>query len=159
MEKFLKLAFQKSKEFKLNCCDENERKESLKSILKQGVINVEGKEDMLRVAIKPDGNCQFRAVAAALTGSDDDSNHKIVRKLACDQFENETTEKLRRTGFFSHSETDCITEKACKKMKRHNGAYVGASVLPYKRIVKNKEEFTKQMRKNKVWPVQTKTKA
>ena len=93
----------------------------------------------------------IRIKFAHVTGSDDDSNHKIVRKLACDQFENETTEKLRRTGFFSHSATDCITERACKKINRHNDAYVGASVLPYRRIVKNKEVFTKQMRKNKVW--------
>jgi hypothetical protein len=61
MEKFLKLASKKRKDFKLKSCDENETEESLKSILKQGVINVNGKEDMLRVAIKPDGNCQFRA--------------------------------------------------------------------------------------------------
>jgi hypothetical protein len=47
-------------------------KESLDSIVKPGVIDVNGKGDVVRVAIKPDRNCQFRAVAAAITGSDGD---------------------------------------------------------------------------------------
>ena len=98
MEKFLSLASQKRKEFNLKGC--NEIKESLSSSAKPGVIKILGKEDMVKLAIKPDGNCQFRAVATLLSGSDDNENHKILRKLACDQFENETAEKLRRTVFF-----------------------------------------------------------
>jgi hypothetical protein len=74
--------------------------------------------------------CQFRAVTTLLSGSDDNENHKILRKLACDQFENETAEKLRRTVFFSHSQTDCFAEKVCKKTNKHNGGYLGSSIMP-----------------------------
>ena len=78
---------------------------------------------MVRLTIKPNGNCQFRAVATLLSGSDDNENHTIF--LACEQFENKTGGILRRTGFFSHGKTDCITEDACKKTNKHSGGYLG----------------------------------
>ena len=104
--------------------------ESFSSSAKPGVIKIMGKEDMVKLAIKPDGNCQFRAVATLLSGSDDHENHKILRKLACEQFENEMGGNLRRTGFFSHSKTDCITEDVCKKTNKHSGGYLGFSIMP-----------------------------
>ena len=105
MEKYLNLAKVKRREFSLKGCNE-----SFSKGVKSGVIKVMGKEDMVRLAIKPDGNCQFRAVATLLSGADDNDNHKVLRKLACEEFKNETVESLRRTGFFSHSESDCLTE-------------------------------------------------
>ena len=146
MEKYLNLAKVKRREFSLKGCNE-----SFSKGVKSGVIKVMGKEDMVRLAIKPDGNCQFRAVATLLSGADDNDNHKVLRKLACEEFKNETVESLRRTGFFSHSESDCLTENVCKGTKKHIGGYLGSSVMPYRRLVFTKEEFIKNMRKDKTW--------
>ena len=113
MEKYLNLAKVKRREFSLKGCNE-----SFSKGVKSGVIKVMGKEDMVRLAIKPDGNCQFRAVATLLSGADDNDNHKVLRKLACEEFKNEPVESLRRTGFFSHSKSDCHTEKVCEGTKK-----------------------------------------
>ena len=148
MEKFLETAKAKSKVFKLRC--QTSLGQSLDKLPGRGFIHtMEGEMKVLKVI--GDGNCQFRSVGLLLSGMDCEINHRRLRALAVEEFKTFEDKELKRTVFFTHHATDCITPKTCKESNSHNGAVIRASARPFKRLIANKQEYAVEMSKEKVW--------
>ena len=122
----------------------------LKVFPSSGVIKVKEKSFKI-LRTRGDGNCQFRAISILVTGADKESNHKKLRILSVREFMKIEDGELKKSLCFTHDPRDCITAERCTESKVHEGAFLQASTPPFRRFVLNKEEFAKEMSKDKTW--------
>ena len=86
------------------------------------------------------------------TARDEDSTQRKLRKIAGDAFNSIfTLERMQKLQVLTHSELDCKTKRTCAANQEHRGAILASSVVPYRRIVKTREEYRKEIMKQKVW--------
>lgn len=122
----------------------------LKVFPSSGVIKVKEKSFKI-LRTRGDGNCQFRAISILVTGADKEINHKKLRILSVREFMKIEDGELKKSLCFTHDPRDCITAERCTESKVHEGAFLQASTPPFRRFVLNKEEFAKEMSKDKTW--------
>ena len=149
MEKFLALAKIKCQNLNLPGSEDYEQSWSK---LKLTSIDVKNKGKMNVLKTQGDGNCLFRAVGITLTGRDEDSAQRKLRKIACDAFNSSfSLERMHKLQVLTHSELDCKTRRTCAANQEHRGAILTSSIEPYRRIVKTRDEYRKEIMKEKVW--------
>ena len=148
MDKFMQQTKTRCQNYKLSrsCNVAND----MKVYQSRGVIKVKGKSyKVLRV--KGDGNCQFGAISILLTGNEKESNKKRLRALSVEEFKKIEQAELDKSLCFTHDPRDCITTERCSKSGNHTGGFLQASTPPFRRLVLNKDEFAKEMSRDKTW--------
>ena len=148
MEKFVQQTKTRCVKFKL-ARSSNVAKD-LKVFPSRGVIKVAGRSFKI-LKTRGDGNWQFRAISILVTGADKESNQIRLRILSVDEFIKIEDGELKKSLCFTHDPRDCISVDRCTRSKVHEGAFLQASTPPFRRLVLNKDEFAKEMSRDKSW--------